>query len=86
MWELRPWVSHMLGGTSLFLQGELSYVVLQELHNHCDDPKPVLPPLPQDKQAVEPAFGLLKSMAAIFTKCLTAWLVSPPDDFAPRKP
>ena len=39
-------VSHMLGGTSLVLQGELSYSVLQELHNHYDDPKPVLPPLP----------------------------------------
>ena len=58
-------VSHMLGGYSLVLQGELSYGVLQELHNHCDDPKPVLPPLPQDKQEVEPAFVLLKSMVAI---------------------
>ena len=37
-------VSHMLGGTSLVLQGELSYGVPQELHNHCDDPKPLLPP------------------------------------------
>ena len=58
-------VSQMLGGTSLVLQGELSYSVLQELHNHCDDPKPVLPPLPLDKQEVEPALVLLKSMAAI---------------------
>ena len=47
------------------MQGELSYGVLHELHNHCDDPKPVLPPVPQDKQEVEPAFVLLKSMAAI---------------------
>ena len=37
-------VSHMLGGTTLILQGELSFGVLQE--NHCDDPKPFLPLLP----------------------------------------
>ena len=48
MWELRPphlmkWVPHMLGGTSLILQGELSYGVLQELQNHYDDPKPACP-------------------------------------------
>ena len=48
-------VSHMLRGTALVLQGELSYGVLHELHNHCDDSKPVLPPPPQDKQEVEPA-------------------------------
>ena len=58
-------VSHMLGGTSLVLHGESSYGVLQELHNHCDHPKPVLPPLPQDKQEVKPAFVLLKYMAAL---------------------
>ena len=46
--------SHMLGGTSVVLQGELSYGVLQELRNQCDDPKPELPPLPEDKQVVEP--------------------------------
>ena len=57
-------VSHMLGGTSLVLQGELSHGVPQELHNHCDDTKPVLPRLPQDNQEVEPAFDPLKSMAA----------------------
>ena len=34
-------VSHLLGGTSLILRGELSFGVLRELHNHCDDPKPV---------------------------------------------
>ena len=40
--------------------------MLQELHNHCDNPKPVLPPPPpQEKQEVEPAFHLLKYMAAI---------------------
>ena len=39
--------------------------MLQELHNHCNDLKAVLPPLPQDKQEVEPAFDLPKSMAAI---------------------
>ena len=39
--------------------------MLQELHIHCDIPKPVLPPLPKDKQEVEPAFDLLKSMVAI---------------------
>ena len=58
-------VSHMLGGTSLVLQGESSYGVLQELHDHCDDRKRGLPPLPRDKQEVEPAFVLLKSMAPI---------------------
>ena len=58
-------VSHMLGGASLILQGELSYGVLQELHNNCDDPKPVLSPLPQDKEEVKPTLDLLKSMAAI---------------------
>ena len=35
------------------------------LHNHYDDPRPALPHLPQDKQEVEPAFDLLKCMAAI---------------------
>ena len=58
-------VSHMLGGTSLVLRGELSYGVLRELQNHCHGSKPVLPPLPHNKQEVEPAFALLKSMAAI---------------------
>ena len=62
--HLMKLVSHMLGGTSLVLQGELSYGVLQQLENHCDDPKPILPPLPQDKQEVEPAFDLLKSTTA----------------------
>ena len=45
MWELRTppphlmkRVFHMLGGTSVVLQGDFSYGVLQELHNHCDDP------------------------------------------------
>ena len=57
-------VSHMLEGTTLILQGELSFGVLQELHNHYDGPKPILTPLPQDKQEVEPAFDLLKWMAA----------------------
>ena len=47
------------------MQGELIYGVLQELHNHCDDPKSVLYPLPHDKRGVEPAFDLLKSMAPI---------------------
>ena len=46
------------------MQGELSFGVLQELQNHCDHPKPILPPVPQDKQEVEPAFDLLKSMVA----------------------
>ena len=71
-------VSHMLGGTSLVLQGELSYSVLQELHNHCDDPKPVLPPPPQDKQEVEPAFVVLKSMAAIGRAALDNLNLPPP--------
>ena len=71
-------VSHMLGGTSLVLQRELSYGVLQELHNHCDDPKPVLPPLPQDQQEVEPAFVLLKSMAAIGRAALENLNLPPP--------
>ena len=35
-------------------------------------------------------YGLYKTHThnphSFFTKCLTAWLVSPPDDFAPRKP
>ena len=70
--------SHMLGGTSLVLQGELSYGVLQELHDHCDDPKPVLPPLPQDKQQVEPAFDLLKSMAAVGRAALDNLNLPPP--------
>ena len=58
-------VSHMLGGASLILQCELSFGVLQELQNHCDDPEPDLDPMPQDKQDVPPAFDLLKSMAAL---------------------
>ena len=71
-------VSHMLGGTSLVLQGQLSYGVLHEVHNHCDDPKPVLPPLPQDQQEVEPAFDLLKSMAAIGRAALGNLILPPP--------
>ena len=69
MWELGPppfdetGVPHV-GGISFVLQGELSYGVLQELHNHCDDPKPVLPSNKPPKQEVEPAFDLVKSMAA----------------------
>ena len=55
---------HMLQGTSLILQGELSFGVLQELQNNCDDPKPILPAPPQDKQQVQPVFDLLKSMGA----------------------
>ena len=39
--------------------------MLQEPHNHCDYPKPLLPPLPQDKQEVALAHDLLKYMAAI---------------------
>ena len=68
----------MLGGTSLVLQGELSYGVLHELHNHCDDTKPVLPPLPQDKQEVQAAFGLLKSMADIGRAALDNLDLPPP--------
>ena len=52
-------VSHPFGGTSLIFRGELSYGVLQERHNHCDDPKLVLPPLPPDEQEFEPAFDIL---------------------------
>ena len=52
--------------------------MLQELHNHCDDPKPVLTPLPQDKQEVEPAFVLLKSMAAIGRAALDNLNLPPP--------
>ena len=80
-------VSHMLGGTSLVLQGELSYAVLQELHNHCDDPKLGLPPLPQDKQEVEPAFVLLKSMAATGRAALDNLnLPPPPQSMLPAMP
>ena len=71
-------VSRMFRGASLVLQGELSYGVLQELHNHCDDPKPVLPPLPQDKQEVEPAFVLLKSMPAMGLAALDSQNLPPP--------
>ena len=39
--------------------------MLHELHKHCDDRKPILSHLPQDKQEVEPPFDLLNSMAAI---------------------
>ena len=39
-----------VGGTALFLQRELSFDVLHELHNQCDDPKRIPhPPLPQHK-------------------------------------
>ena len=38
---------------------------MQELHNHCDDPTPVLSPVPQDKPEVEPVFDVRKSMADI---------------------
>ena len=45
-------VHHMMGGIALLLHGELSLGVLQELHNHGDDPKLLYPPLPQDKQVM----------------------------------
>ena len=52
--------------------------MLQELHDHCNNPKLVLPPLRQDKQEVEPAFDLLKSMAAICRAALDNLNVPPP--------
>ena len=52
--------------------------MLQELHNHGDDPKPVLPPLPQDKQEAEAAFDLLKSMVAIGRAALDNLNLPPP--------
>ena len=76
--HLMKQVSHMLGGTSLVLHGELSYGVLQEPHNHCDDPKPVLPPMPQDKQEVEPAFVPVKSTAALGRTALDNLNLPPP--------
>ena len=39
--------------------------MLQELQNHYDDPRRVLPPLPRDKQEVEPAFDLLRLMPLV---------------------
>ena len=71
-------VSHMLGGTSLILQGELSFDVLHELQNHCDDPRAVLPLVPQDKQRVHSVFDLLKSMAAIGLAALDNLNLLPP--------
>ena len=59
-------VSHMLGGVTLILQGGLSFGVLQKVQNHCDNPKPILPPpANRFKQEVQPAFDLLKSMVAV---------------------
>ena len=39
-------VSHMWVGAALILHGELSFGVLQEVRNHCDNPKPTPPPPP----------------------------------------
>ena len=49
------------------------------LQTHCDDPKRDLPPpLPQDKQEVEPAFDLLKSMVPVGRAALDNLNLPPP--------
>ena len=72
-------VPHVEGNPPpFFLHGELSFGVLHKLQNHCDTIKPDLPPVPEDKMVVEPAFQLLKAMAAVVRAALANLNLPPP--------
>ena len=71
-------VSHMFGGSALMLEEDLSFGVLQDVQNHCDDSKPIPPALPEDKQEVDPAFDLLKPMAQVGWATVDKLTVLPP--------
>ena len=52
------------------MQGEVSYRVWQELQKFCSEPKPELPPYPEDEQEVEAIFDLLEALAHVWEAAL----------------
>ena len=72
--------AHELDKDGIRMQGELSYGVVQELHKYCSEPKPHLPPYPEDKQEVEAAFALLKALATVGEAALE-YPASPPPPY-----
>ena len=71
-------VSHMLGGTALFYRRSCLLVCCGGCRTIVTTPSLFYPPLPQDKQEVEPALDLLKSMALVGRAALDKLSLPPP--------
>ena len=57
--------AHAVDKDGFCMHAELSYRVVQEVHEYCSEPKPHLPRYPEEKHEVEAVLDLLKALAPL---------------------